>query len=502
VAGRKAAGRGGQNDIVAQPASLRPALAMQLETNHSLIASATRSVTLGVLLLTSTLACGGLGPRAEAQNTAPAMVEFLPGPGDQQPELSPDGNTEDLVSAGSEASPVDAAVGEGGGNAPLAARWLVLPERAAVDFDQWLDRVRATEPGVEHLYYAYYDAAEDRPWFLSTMISAEVLRYSLQRGQLDEAVAIGDALLAWQHLGEGPAGERLSGAFPSEIERTDVGRWRARYLYDSSDNMAVLQGLMELYETTGSPRHLRAARRVGGWLRDVMAHGERFGVWVDPLGAPMRAVTESGDFDNRISVGRTLFWLPALERLSALSGDQTFAELAFHTRALLLQGQLANGGFADHYDPGYPAQVFSLENFKSYGNNGSVVADDSIRAAIAAKRAGDAVAASRFIGWLDAERGRVAGYLSLESGAAEFPEGNREYYDVISSALYRELVDAQETSEALEFVAGVQDGNGGWFWGQDAESGSQVDSNQSTLTGLWALVDLSPVPRDTLSRAY
>jgi hypothetical protein len=361
-------------------------------------------------------------------------------------------------------------------------------------FEGWLERVREKESNGADLYYAYYDTALARPWFLSPMISAEVLRYQLRRGNVAQARRIGDALLRWQHDGSGAKGERIKGAFPSEIEKTDSG-FAARYLYDSSDSLAVMQALLELSEATRSQRYLEAARLTGVWLRDVMSHGEVHGVWLSPLGAPMKAVTAAGDFDNRIGVGRTLFWLPALDYLSRLTGDASFAELSADARALLSLGQLDNGGFADNYDPGWPAQPFDIANFRAYGEDGSVVADDSIRGALAALHEGDDAAARSFGAWLITEQGKVPGYLTLASGEAHFPAGNAKYYDIFSCALYERLgsqLGDADAELAARFVQSAQAADGGWFWGWDAAKNAAVDSNQSTLTGIWALVDLSP----------
>lgn len=378
------------------------------------------------------------------------------------------------------------AIGAGTSNAAATAD--------AKAFEGWLARVRETDGTARDLYYAYYDAGAARPWFLSTMVSAEVARYSIARGDLKRADAIGAALLRWQHTGSGKNGARVRGAFPSEIEKQN-GKWVARYLYDSGDSATVMTALLDLYTATGTRAYLDAARKTGVWLRDVMAHGEKFGVWKSPLGAPMKSVTSSGDFDNRIAVGRTLFWLPALERLSKLTGDSSFAELASDARAFLELGQQKSGGYADHYDPGWPAQDFDLSRFVAYQSDGAVVADDSLRAAVAAERAGDREAATRFAGWLSRDGGRVAGYLTLADGTPHFPAGNRKYYDVISSALYRALagdLGLSDAARAQAFLAASQSSDGGWYWGRDAETGKPVDSTQSTLTGVWALVNLLP----------
>ena len=110
----------------------------------------------------------------------------------------------------------------------------IFDRRDAEALAAWLTRTAAApEPAVQGLYFAYVDGAGEaaRPWFLSTMVSSEVARFWLEIGENDRARAVGDALLRWQHTGEGPWGPRLEGAFPSEIALTD-GVYQARYLYD------------------------------------------------------------------------------------------------------------------------------------------------------------------------------------------------------------------------------------------------------------------------------
>jgi hypothetical protein len=377
-----------------------------------------------------------------------------------------------------------------------AARPTIQMNARVLKFVGWLDRsVRASEASVANLYYAYYDAAKRRPWFLSPMVSADVLRFFLQVGDVARAAAIGDAILHWQNTGEGVGGERVAGAFPSELDQ-DKGVWVAKPYYDSHDNLVIIEALLDLAAATAQPRYLQAAVRAGAWLRDVMAHGERYGVWVEAHGAPMKFVTASGDFDNRIAVGRTLLWLPTLHRLAAAAQDDSFVALAESTRAFLLRGQDANGGFADHYDPGYPAQPFDAARFRPYGPDGSVVADDSIRAALGALLGGDKDAAERFTRWLPRAEGRIPGYLGLDTGKPRFTSRDRVYHDVMSTALYERLAQrldlTSDVASARTFLEGTQGDDGSWFWGVDAEMNRPVNSDQATLIGLWAFADLCP----------
>jgi hypothetical protein len=363
-------------------------------------------------------------------------------------------------------------------------------------FIGWLDQaVRASEVDVANLYYAYYDAAGRRPWFLSPMVTADVLRFFLRTGDVAKATAIGDALLRWQHDGQGAFGDRLAGAFPSELDKVN-GRWVAKELYDSHDNLVVLEALLDLHAATAQGRFLQAGLRTGVWLRDVMARGDKFGLWTEAHGAPMKGVTTAGNFDNRIAVGRTLLWLPTLRRLATVAQDDSFATLADSAEKFLMLGQEKNGGFADHYDPGYPAQAFDAARFRAYGADGSVVADDSIRAAIGALQVGNRGAAEKFTRWLSRADGRIAGYLALETGKAKFLAQDREYHDVMSTALYERLAEkmgmSSDVAQARAFLEGTQGDDGSWFWGVDAEMNQPVNADQATLIGLWTFADLCP----------
>lgn len=357
---------------------------------------------------------------------------------------------------------------------------------------RWLEaRARVTHGPARDLYYAYYDAETGERSFISTAVSADVVRFLLARGDVDRAVATGYALLGVQHAGAGPAGERLRGAFPSEIHPT--GEPLGTDQFDSADNLAVVEALVDLYATTRDPIFLDAVERAAGWLRDVMSHGERVGVWCERLPGLMRLVTREGAFDNRIPVGRSLFWLPTLERVARVLDAPEFAELAAQGRAFAALGQGAHGGFADHYDPGWPAQPFSPDRFRPWGMDGAVFADDSLRAALGLA-ATDPDAADRFLDWLDVDAGKVHGYLGWDDGAARFVPGDRPYYDVIATALYRELVgpEAPLAARAEHYLATTQGPDGAWHWGRVAATGEPVDSLEATLTGLWAVQDLAP----------
>ena len=370
------------------------------------------------------------------------------------------------------------------------------PGIAEQRFGMWMEgSVRARSAGVDGLYYAYYDTDTSTPTHLSPMISAEVLRYRLGLGEIAAAREIGEALLPWQaQISADTRRSRNAGAYPSEIAAREDGSFEARYLYDSYDSLAVAEALLDLFDATSDVRYLKSAERVGSWIRDVMSQGDTFALWLSNLDAPMKAVTDAGDFDNRIAVGRTLFFLPTLHRLSERTGDESYAALASRAATWLLDAQTPSGAFYDHYDPGYPPVAFDPDRFAPFGSDGSVVADDSLRAGLAAWQLGYTDAADSLADWVPDASGGVPGYLSLANGGEHFPGANIPYHDVISSSLHAALIERNggDASEAREFVLGLQDADGGWHWGWTVDAPEVVGTLQSTLTGLWAFVDLLP----------
>ena len=355
-------------------------------------------------------------------------------------------------------------------------------------FERWLvEHVRHSMPAGE-LYFAYFDPEGEGAWALSPPISAEVARYWLRVDAIDAALPIGEALLAAQHDGRGSAGSRLAGAFPSEI---DPATHRPRYLYDTTDNLTIIEALLDLHEATGEVAYLEGARRSGRWIEQVMSHGDRYGVWREAHAVPMKAATDTGDFDNRIAVGRLLFWVPTLRRLSDAVAEPELAALADRIVDFTARGQTATGGFFDHYDPGYPPEPYDVERFSGYAGD-AVVADDSIRAALGLVDTAPARARA-FARWLGCEDGEVPGYLDLAHGGPYRGPGSTAYLDLLSGALVAALARRLgEPTTASALLARAQSGDGGWPWAWDPADDVSLSAEQATLVGLWSLIDLSP----------
>jgi hypothetical protein len=210
----------------------------------------------------------------------------------------------------------------------------------------------------------------------------------------------------------------------------------------------------------------------------------------------MKAATDAGAFDNRIAVGRLAFWTPTLRRLGRRLDDPTFAALADRTVAFLVPAQVASGGIADHYDPGYPAVPYDPTRFRAFTPDGAVVADDSLRAALGAVVTGaDSMDLHRFLSWLPDDHGGIPGYLGLADGERRTSPGTPPYDDLIATALLAALrrrsgLPVSPAGQAL--LERTQDADGSWPWGWFMDAEAPVDATHATMTSIWAVIDLTP----------
>ena len=358
-------------------------------------------------------------------------------------------------------------------------------------FEAWLQDNVAADGEHLGLYYAYYDTASTNPEFLSTRVSAQVARYLMHHGAYESARATLDALVAVQHLGDGEHGVYLSGAVPSQLDIQNR-------TYASSDVLAVIEAWIEGWEVFDDPIYRRAALEAGAWLRDVMHHGEDYGLWAEPMGGLMSTVNDDGAFDNRISSGRLVIWSQTLRRLSALSGDTTYDDIADDLVGFTLGALTDSGALLDHFDPGWPPVPLEEGVFRTVGFDGSLYADDTLRGAVGLFREGFQEEALSILRWLDRPPAAgFYGYVDVRDGGGLFAPGDEPYFDVVCTGLVRSvgLTTMTESATLDTWLASHQSPNGGWYWGRSERTDQPMGSYQATLTGLWAVDDMSPESR-------
>jgi|GEM_PF-2051398 len=361
-------------------------------------------------------------------------------------------------------------------------------------FAQWLVSIECRDDTTRGLYPyfrsddpSFVSSGDD---FLSPMVSAKCVMFWLHIGRPDRAFETGHRLLAWQRALSSPTCPRTSGALPSEIIRRD-GSWHAGTRFYSGDNLVVLEAFIRLFQQTGRGEFYEGALASATWIRDVMCHGENYGVWSEPHGAPMHFVTAGGAFDNTIYTGVEFMWLYALRHFAEISGDSSYVDQFNVAKQFLLRGQSAYGVWFDRYDPGYPPRPYNPGYWLWYGPRGQYVADNALRAAIGALRAGAPEQAGRFADAFRIDRGAVPAYYNATTGKPQFANGDGMYYDVVSSGLWVELVTGLErwgdARGAQRFLVRTQNRNGGWYWGLWRSGLRPVQRSEAVLTGIWAV---------------
>jgi hypothetical protein len=361
---------------------------------------------------------------------------------------------------------------------------------------EWLDlRATASDATARGLVHYFVNTSTGRAEDLSTLATAKSILFHLQRNRIDSARANGLALIAVQQLAQAGAAARSYGAFPSAVA-VNAGHVVSNGFHYAGDNLVAIAALVALGRKTGDARFVAAARLAGRWIVDVMTQGTRFGVWAEDHGAPMNFVDAAGNFDNRIMTGVNALWLKSLAALADATGDQSFRATMKRAWAFLAKSQTAVGAYLDHYDPGYPAVAYDAARWRTFGIDGSVVADNSIRTALGALGQGDVAGARRFLAWLAPTAGGVYGYLDGATGHAKFVAGDAPYYDVVASGLLRSLAErlgeTRIATLARDFLATTQSQNGGFIWGRVAATLQPIENREAALTGLWAVADIAP----------
>lgn len=361
-------------------------------------------------------------------------------------------------------------------------------------FFSWLrDAGMAREQSVRNLVWNFYEVDEKRGSWIYPMLSGKAILWLLGRGQGDAATAVADSLLRWQQTSRQGKLVKSYGAFPSKLE-PGAGGWKRGERYYSGDNLVILEALCSLYVRTKEPHHLDSAVGIGTWLTEVMCKGREHGVWAEDHGAPMWFVTSSGDFGNQIHGNVEALWIGALLRLGKLTGEQAYCRQAERAFRFYRGAQLASGAFLDHYEPDFPPRPYDPGRWRPY-QEGQVIADSSLRAALGACRMGNIDAARRFFGWIQTENGAIPAYLDLESGKSGFAHGEETYYDVTSTGLHRNLCHwLGERRQALTdgaFLGSIQQPSGAWFWGVKRKQSLPVRPELAPIAGFWATADLA-----------
>lgn len=268
-------------------------------------------------------------------------------------------------------------------------------------------------------------------------------------------------------------------------------------LFYSSDALAATKAVMEAHKLRPDPAKLRIA---GGFVEFVkrMVDGERQGMLVDNLDFPMQYATPGGQFQNLLVPNVAMLFWDALHDFAQANGDGATAKLFAGGQAFLLRAQAANGAYYDHYDPGYPPRGYSAQRWRWYKieDDGRKIGigDNMMMSALGAQRMGQKSAVDAFLRWAKPKDGAFFAYIDVGTGGSGFRSGSAPYYDVVTSAMYFQLLAVagrldNETRRSLEHVFGLSAASdGGYRWGLQVDGGAVQDSAEALVTGYWIAI--------------
>ncbi|MBV9333474.1 MAG: hypothetical protein JO146_05670 [Candidatus Eremiobacteraeota bacterium] len=356
-----------------------------------------------------------------------------------------------------------------------------LRDSRCLRFERWVLERQISDNNLCRYYRYGPHASEESP--LATAYAILLLN----RSHPEIADRLADGITALQ--GRFASNRYVSGGVPSIANDDSL-------MFYSSDALAAIKALMAVYKRSGATAPMHAAK---GFVEFVhrLVDGERAGFLVENLDFPMQYVRPNGDFQNWLVPNVAMLFWDALRDYAEAAGDAATARLFERGRTLLLRSaQADNGAFYDHYDPGYPPRGYSPERWRWYKINPDgariAIGDNMMMSALGALRMGDTAAVDRFLQWARPTGGKFYAYIDVESGGSGFLHSDRRYFDVVSSAMYYELLEARgrltdATRRQLEavFKQSAAD-DGGYRWGLRASDDGWVqDSAEALVTGYW-----------------
>ena len=300
----------------------------------------------------------------------------------------------------------------------------------------------------------------------------------------DAADRLVDALIALQQTYA--SNRHVGGGVPS-IANDD-----SRMFY-ASDALASTKAILRAYKRNGRSEHLRAATGFVEFVRR-MADGQRHGFLLQNLDFPMQYVTPSGQYQNWLVPNVAMLFWDALRDYAQLAADASAAALFERGRTFLLgSAQASSGAYYDHYDPGYPPQAYSPERWRWFkeepGGRCIAIGDNTMMSALGAQRMADRAGVGRFLRWAKPTNGAFYAYIDVATVGSGFQNGDRPYFDVVASGMYRELLAQSGLlgPAALQRVFALSAGaDGGYRWGLAADgSGWVQDAAEALPTGYW-----------------
>ena len=356
---------------------------------------------------------------------------------------------------------------------------------------QWLQHMRDSQSGL--LYYMDKGVAH----FLSPLATAKTAIWAAKLGQTGllqqcaKALVTAQQQLAKQHT-------HLAGALASSYQNTPKGLEAGQYVY-ACEQLVAIYAWLEAAQHLNDNSWVKYAQQNAKFLQKTFFNGKALGIWQQAYPVPFNYLTTANAYENTMRNGVEFLWIVALERLYQATGEPQWHQMYQDALGFYLQSQADNGLWFDTFYPDKKQWAwFSKEN---------VVADNMLRCAIAAKLNHQDTQVAQFLSLIEPKQHYyLAGYLSTHTGKSGFIVNDPPYFDIVSTALLRNLYsllgNVQQAEQCQRALAGLKPKQGGYYWGRYMQSLKPVADEKAVITTLWASANLSPTFQPLVNKQH
>jgi|GEM_PF-6684730 len=347
----------------------------------------------------------------------------------------------------------------------------------------WLNTMQDPQSGL--FYYMDKGIAH----FLSPLATAKTLIWA---AKLNNSLLVKRSALALVKAQQALSQQypNFSGAVASSYTIKNNQLIAGTYIY-ASEQLVVLYALLEAYQYLKEESYLKHALELGAVLKSVFFNGVALGAWKKSFPIPFHYITVSGAYENSMRNSVEFLWIMALEKLSVLTGNLAWHTLYENAVEFYLEGYARNGLWFDVFYPDQKKWTWLSKD--------NVIADNTLRCAIAAKLHQQSTPANELLSLFKGNTAPlVYGYLSQQDIDSGFLKQDTPYYDVVSTALLRDLAGlcnqtslALHCQKTLKSLMDTKQG-GGFFWGVYSHNLQPLAQEKAIITTLWATVNMHP----------
>lgn len=356
---------------------------------------------------------------------------------------------------------------------------------------QWLQQMSDAKSGL--LYYMDKGVAH----FLSPLATAKTAIWAAKLGQLPLLKQCAKALVkAQQQLAKQHA--HLAGALASSYQKKPNGLEAGQYVY-ACEQLVVIYAWLEAAEQLKDSSWVKYAQQNAKFLQKTFFNGKALGIWSQAYPIPFNYLTTANAYENTMRNGVEFLWIVALERLYQATGEPQWHQMYQDALGFYLQSQANNGLWFDTFYPDKKQWAWFAKD--------NVVADNMLRCAIAAKLNQHDSQVHTFLSLIEPQKHYyLAGYLSTRNGKSGFIVNDPPYFDIVSTALLRNLYSllgqSAQAEQCQRALVGLKPKQGGYYWGRYMQSLKPVADEKAVITTLWASANLSPILKPLVNKQH